>query len=269
VKAQYVRPQLCKYSKSDAAMGYWKACADAGLTPTVPLVSVLVAHGALESGNFQIGCWNNNPGNIKAGELYVGKFTCITLNEILRDPKTGAFSERWFAPEGELTGNPRKGGKLLHPELLLPVPPGHPQTRMRAFDTLDEGLQSKIKFFRQPTWAAVLEPAKNGDASGFVRAIRARRYFTAYATLPLNQETPYERDVVSLTRTYMPFVREVAERAARGARPSAAPQAPFAQDPPRLAITDDDRAWVEAIKFDTNQLLRSEYVPESEEKSNA
>ncbi len=237
MQAIYVPPRLFKYSKLEACVGYWRACLDVGLTPTVAFVSVLVGHGALESGNFQVGCWNNNPGNIKAGAAYAGKYTCIGVNEQLKNPTTKQFEECWFAPEGRLTGNPRKGGKLIGAP--LPVPPGDPQTRMRAFDTLDDGLENKILFLMSAPWSAVLVPAQRGDASGFVRAIRARHYFTAYPTIPLTETTPYERDVVSLARTYRPFVEQAAEqvRATGSRRPPALPVPDV--PPPALAMRFD------------------------------
>ena len=243
--AVYVPPALYKYSKLEASMGYWRACLDVGLPPTVDLVSVLVGHGALESGNFQVGCWNNNPGNIKAGAQWAEKYTCIVLNEMLKEGST--FVEVWFAPEGRLTASPKKGG-VHDPKYgpKLAVPPGHAQTRMRAFDTLDDGLENKLKFFMSAPWAPVLIPAGKGDAGGFVRAIRARRYFTAYPTVPLNQVTPYERDVVSLARTYRPFVEQAAEqiRAIGSRRPPPMLAAPASATP--LLATRFDHTTLDA-----------------------
>lgn len=220
MQAIYVPPKLCRYSKLEAAQGYWKACADVGLTPSISLISVLVAHGALESGNFQKGCWNNNPGNIKAGLSYRGKYTCITLNEVLLNARTGKYEERWFAPAGELTASPSRGG--VFKGAPLPVPPGHAQTRMRSYDTLDDGLEDKIRFFmkqHQPAIAA----AQAGDPGRFVREIRARKYFTAYAHIPLDKVTPYETAVCSLTKTYLPYVQQVAVLVQKGIAPPPAP----------------------------------------------
>ncbi len=248
----YVPPKLCKYTKLEAVMGYWRACSDLGATPTVPFISVLVAHGALETGNFQIGCWNNNPGNIKADAKFAGSYTCIVLNEELKNPKTGKPETRWFAPEGELTGNPRKGGVLKDPSSPISVPPGHLQTRMRAFATLDDGLEDKIRFLLLTRWRPAFDLAQLGDAHGYVRAIRARGYFTAHAAIPLTDETPYERDVVSLTRTYRPFVEEAADLVRRGL-PLSKPPPQIEQDPPPLP------ARFEHSLLDAETIARLEY----------
>lgn len=202
----YVSPVRCSYSREQAVLAYWMALDTLGVKPTVELTSVLAAHGALECGNFSGGLWNNNPGNVKASEKWEGQFTCITVNEILKGPD-GKFHERWFAPEGELSG---KGGNLLGAP--LPVPPGHAQTRMRAFPTLDDGIADKLRFLLSPRWAPCLEPAKRGDASAYVRAIRARGYFTAYADVPQDKATPYETSVIRLVSSYRPL----AERVGRG-----------------------------------------------------
>lgn len=201
---RYVTPVRCSYSREQACHAYWKACADLGLTPAVPLVTVLVSHGGLECGNFAAGLWNNNPGNVKAGEKWAGAYTAITLNEVLKGPD-GKFHERWFSPAGELTG---KGGALKDPEHAITSEPWHEQTRMRAFASLDDGIEDKIRFLLKPNWIECLEFAKRGDASGYVRAIRARNYFTAYAGLP--NPVPYETTVVSLANTYRPMVQAVA-----------------------------------------------------------
>ncbi|MFZ5896793.1 MAG: hypothetical protein ACOY0T_37400 [Myxococcota bacterium] len=205
---QHVNPVRCVYSREQVCQAYWDACSELGLPPTVSLVKVLVAHGALESGNFKIGLWNNNPGNIKLGARTSGPYTCITLNEVLKDKATGRFVERWFSPEGELSASPNNGGKLLRAP--LPVPPGHPQTRMRAYPTLSEGISDKLRFLLHPGWAVALEFAARGSASGYVRSIRSRGYFTAFAGEP--DPTPYEMSVVKLAAAYEPIVEAVASR---------------------------------------------------------
>lgn len=204
---RYVPPVRCSYSREQACHAYWKACADIGLTPTVPLVTVLVAHGALECGNFSSGLWNNGIANIKAGEQWPGDYTCVTVNEILKGAD-GKYHERWFSPAGELTASPAKGGVLKDPANLTATPPGHPQTRMRAYASLDDAIEDKIRFLLSARWLPCLDFAKRGDASGYVRAIRARGYFTAYAGQP--DPCPYETQVVSLTKSYRPKVEAVA-----------------------------------------------------------
>src|SRR6185369_205972 len=94
-----------------------------GKRPSIETRAVALAKVRLESGN-GTACWRHNLGNVKAPASYIGNFTCITLNEVLGGKLV------WFAPEGELTGSPGSGGKLKGEP--IPVPDGHPQTRMVA-----------------------------------------------------------------------------------------------------------------------------------------
>ena len=207
MQAIYTPPVRYEFSRPQACFAYWQALAALGLTPTAPFLSVLVAHGGFECGNFAEGLWNCNPGNIKAdlvglhAPAWSGEFTCITVNEILE--RDGQNIEVWFSPEGELVG--RRGSALRYPALA--VPPGHAQTRMRAFSSLAEGVTDKIKFLLGDHWKGALEFAKRGDAAGYVRSIRAGGYFTAYRGQP--DPTPYETSVVSLAHTYRPIVEAV------------------------------------------------------------
>jgi hypothetical protein len=149
------------------------------------------------------------------------------------------FNEVWFAPEGRLTASPKKGGVHDHkygPKLA--VPPGHAQTRMRAFDTLAAGLENKLRFLMSPPWAAVLVPAQAGNSGGFVRAIRARHYFTAYPDIAMDKQTPYERDVISLAATYRPFVQQAADL---GGVLSEPPAVISIAPPPELAMKFDHK----------------------------
>lgn len=198
MRGTYVAPQRAEYTREQACVAYWQACGALGWSPTVELVSVLVAHGALESGNFKTGLWNNNPGNIKAGEAWEGKYTCVVLNEVLT--RNGKNVTVWFAPEGELVAGKSSAVKGTP----VAVPPGHPQTRLRAFDTLADGIADKLRFLSMPHWLPALAPARRGDPSGYVRAIRGGGYFTAYKGQP--DPTPYETSVVSLFHSYRPIV---------------------------------------------------------------
>lgn len=258
---QYVRAVRTVPTRFEAAAAYWDTCAALGMKPTVPLVTVLVAHGALETGNFE-SCWCFNVGNVKAGGAWTGKYCCLTLNEVL---KVGSNYETfWFAPEGELTGDPKKGGKLKAPYLETPlqVPEGHPQTRMRAYDTLAQGVEDKIRFLLKPYWEPCLKPARLGDGSTYVRMIRVRNYFTAYKGRP--DPTPYEKDVISLCNTYRPLV----DRVSAGERPPV--QKPVIEPvamPIRFEPDDEWRAlafkaYEQALALDVHEIVRKEAMRE-------
>ncbi len=261
--ATYVKPLRTVYSRIEAVAAYWDACTDLGMHPSVSLVTVLVAHGALETGNFSA-CWNNNVGNVKLGS-WTGNFTCIVLNEVLKNSATGKHELVWFAPEGELTGDPRKGGKLkpAYLEKPLSVPPGHPQTRMRAYPTLAKGVEDKIRFLLSPHWNPVLKPARVGDASTYGRLIRAHGYFTAYKGDP--DPCQYEKDVISLCNTYRPLVIQVAN----GERPEPTKAGTVDQPAEPVRFTADDawrqlafRAYEQAQAMDVHEMVRKEAMRE-------
>lgn len=259
MKGTYVAPVRLTYSRLAACAAYWKAFDDMGLRPTVPFVSVLVAHGALECGNFKEGLWNNNTGNIKTGSKWTGSYTCILLNE--REKRNGKWQDIWYSPEGELTS---RRGVLVRPAVA--VPPGDPQTRMRAFATLDDALEDKLKFLLQKDWRHCLEPAKQGATSAYVRAIRAKNYFTASAEIPLDELTPYESSVVSLVNTYRPVVQQVAD----GLRPPpeqkpevlplmAIPEKLSTEDAIRLAAVIAQQHLIDDIGIVRSESLRNDY----------
>lgn len=188
----YRSPRRFTYTRRQVWSGYAQAIEAAGFVPKPEFVAVIAAHGALETGHFQAGCWENNAGNVKPGTKWTGPYTCIVLNEDL--PGRGLV---WFSPEGELVGG--RGSALKYPP--RPVPPGHPQTQMRAYDTLAEGIADKIRFLQKPSYAFAMACAQRGDASGYVRAIRKNNYFTGYRDQP--DPCQYELSVISIAKTYL------------------------------------------------------------------
>ena len=183
--ANWQPPELTPARPEDVSRAYRTALQNMVGAPSDLTVAILHAHGALETGHFK-SCWNNNAGNIKAGELYEGLYTCIKLNEVLGGRTV------WFSPTGELDG---KDGPIKGKE--WDVPPGHPQTRMRAYLSLAGGIEDKIRFLFKAHWRPALEIAWDGDAAAYVEAIRSRGYFTAALE-------PYRRAVVQLTQKYLP-----------------------------------------------------------------
>jgi hypothetical protein len=183
----YVAPKKTPLDLSGAAAAMRLALASVlGEQPSAAALALALAKTALETGRWQ-SLWNGNWGNIKHADTRDGMFTCITLNEVLRE--NGRDVVVWFAPEGRLSANPAKGGRLV--EAPRAVPPGHPQTRMRAFATASGGALDYVRFVSGGRYAEAWELLLAGDAAGYVHALKRRGYFTA-------PEEPYRRAVQSL-----------------------------------------------------------------------
>lgn len=187
--------ELTPATPEHVSRAYRTALTNLVVAPSDLAVAILHAQGALETGHFK-SCWCNNAGNIKAGEKWAGKYTAIKLNEVLNGQTV------WFAPEGELES---KYGAIKGK--LWPVPEGHPQTRMRAYETLAGGVEDKIRFLASPYWRPALDLALEGNAGGYVESIRARNYFTAALD-------PYRRAVISLAQKYLPVAVSTREQEA-------------------------------------------------------
>lgn len=128
-----------------------------GKAPSAGQLALLLAHSALETGNWQVGLWNWNFGNVKASATYDGFHQYFRCNEKIN----GAYV--WFDPP-------------------------HPQTRFRAYQTAADGCEAHIKFLAVDTtplngkpnvyalaWDALLrvEPAT------YVAELKQANYFTA------------------------------------------------------------------------------------------
>lgn len=166
--ATYTEPQVTPLSWHDASTALRWALGD----PSLEVLALCLGKSALETGRWQK-IWNYNFGNVKAGGSYVGMYTCIRLNEVIK----GVV--KWFNPDSE----------------GFAVPPGHPQTRMRAFANAYDGAQSYVEVMQvrfKPAFDAML----TGDPTKYVRALKAMNYFTA-------SEEPYLRGVESLQREFM------------------------------------------------------------------
>ena len=165
-----------------------------GHDPTDQVLALALAKTALETGRWTQ-LWIDNFGNIKCGPDYVGNFTAITLNEVLNGKLV------WFAPEGQLTAAPSKGGVLVGTP--LPVPDGHPQTRMRAYANEFDGAISYLDFVAGGRYAQAWQRLLAGDAAGYVHALKLAHYFTA-------DEGPYTRGVVSMQSEFLARIRKEA-----------------------------------------------------------
>jgi hypothetical protein len=145
---------------------------------------VLLSQWALETGRGKsMHCYNL--GNVKStGQT--GDWCFFRCNEILNG------KVEWFDPE-------------------------HPQTRFRAFGTLDEGALDYLTALHrrfEKSWPAVLA----GEPAAFVHALRLQNYFTA-------NEATYTKTVVSL---FEEFSRTLPSSSASSS-PSAAPAGPAAK----------------------------------------
>ncbi|HTJ17859.1 MAG TPA: hypothetical protein VL494_13860 [Steroidobacteraceae bacterium] len=188
--ATYTAPKKTPFGFGEASDAMRAALRDKlGKDPTREVLALALAKTALETGRWQ-SIWNANWGNVKAGEQYVGQYTCILLNEVLhRDGKDVVV---WFAPEGELVGGPGSAIKGVR----VAVPSGHPQTRMRAYANRFDGAFSYVDFVGGGHYAAAWQRLLAGDAAGYVHALKLAGYFTA-------DEATYARTVVSLHKEFL------------------------------------------------------------------
>jgi hypothetical protein len=204
VKASYVPPRRTPVTPYELAQAYEIALGgDGKVSPGH--IAVLMAHAALECGRdinrglIGPSCWNYNLGNVKAGPTYEGLYTCIRLNEYLS--RNGRRTLVWFSPEAEEAGgSAARRGAFVGP--IHGVPPGHPQTRMRAFGSLAEGIKAKLAFLSAPRFARAVSAARNGTPGRYVDEIHAQKYFTA-------DLAPYRAAVVSLFKSYLPVAEKV------------------------------------------------------------
>ncbi len=211
--AVYVEPVKTTMTMTEAATAL-RAALSAGKSELVrdDVVALALAKSALETGRWKsMWCWNW--GNVKAGPKYEGMYCCIRLNEVL-DGKVV-----WF--------DPNSGGYA--------VPPGHPQTRMRAYanryDGAYEYVAALVRHFPRS-----YESLFHADPAAFVRALKAERYFTA-------AEGPYMSAVTKLQHEFL--------RTLRGA-----PVEEVDLD------WEDLRSRVAVVQFDPLELARDEFGEE-------
>lgn len=191
----YVAPIRTKVEAVEAVAAFRAACAEIWATDRPETVATLTAQSALESGRWGA-MWNFNPSNIKHGTARAGSYTCIKLNEVL--VRKGRRVVVWFDPVlGELVS---KNGPPRYPDKPHDLPPGHYQTRMRAFESFADGVTDKLQFLRRKRYAAARQAALAGDPGAYVERCHAAGYFTAGLE-------PYRRAVLSLFKTYLPIAR--------------------------------------------------------------
>jgi hypothetical protein len=192
VKAKWVPAVLTPMTASQAADAIRSAYETLeGVSPSVPTLALLMAQSALETWRWQSiygGCF----GNEKASASHEGFYQCYRCNEKLAD------GWHWYIPEGELVGKfgtPLKGA-------ALPVPEGHPQTRFKAFQSLEAGAMEWLRLLKRRYPKAYAIAKGEGMPLSFVAALKAGRYFTA-------DEAPYAKAVASLWREYRDLLGKV------------------------------------------------------------
>lgn len=188
MRATFVPDRITVYDPVVLAAGLRAACValpQVGRDPGDMPLAVFMAQIALETGRGK-SCHGWNLGNIKASEAYEGQYSCFRCNEII-----GGKVE-WFSPD--------TGG--------FAVPPGHPQTRFRAYEDAP-GLKPApvrasyeyIAFLAtRARYAKAWQAALAGDPAAYVHELKLSGYFTA-------AEAPYAKAVVSLVKTYLPSVQ--------------------------------------------------------------
>lgn len=229
MKATYVEPVRTPltFEQAVAAMT-WALKSQIGDDPSEETLALALAKTALETARWtQI--WNANWGNIKAADDYAGMFTCITLNEVIDGRVV------WFAPDGELTAAPSRGGRIVG--TIYPVPDGHPQTRMRAYANEFDGVDGYVTFVAKGRYAPAWKRLLAGDAQGYVHQLKAKGYFTA-------DEAVYAKGVCSLQREYLARLRSE--------------EPPPASDLEWLRLLHE----VPRLQYSVSELLETSYGPD-------
>lgn len=184
----YVPDLITPYEPGPLAAGLRAACMAlpaVGRDPGDEAITILMAQIALETGRGRA-CHRGNLGNLKATETYTGHYTCFRCNEIIKN------KVEWFSPG--------TGG--------FTVPPGHPQTRFRAYvdengePAIAHATNEEIAFLAaRKRYAKAWLQALAGDPVAYVHELKLAGYFTA-------SEALYRKGVVALCDTYRPIVAD-------------------------------------------------------------
>lgn len=169
------------FERAAAAMKW--ALGEPALRPGV--LALALAKAALETYRWR-SMWNDNVGNVKASDTYVGQFTSFACGEELKEGSC------WFEPDGTIT-NRTKGTKTR--PVAYDIPPGHPQTRFRAFANEFDGALEYVDFVDSGYYAAAWKALLTGDARAYVHQLKLKGYFTAL-------EEPYAVGVISLQKEF-------------------------------------------------------------------
>lgn len=154
----------------------------ASLRPDLPQAALrlLVAQASLETARFTH-CYNFNLGNKKASE---GQSHTHLRNtwEMVSPAKARAYAT---SAQSHLCSFDRDVMALepnaSKPKLRVTFQPPHPQTRFRAYDSLEAGAKDWVAFLdrlgtKNPQLRDALE---SGDAEAYARELKRSGYFTA------------------------------------------------------------------------------------------
>ncbi len=161
-------------------------------------LALALAKTALETGRWQkFHAWNW--GNVKAGDDFVGMFTAFGCGEELSEGSC------WFDPDGTITNRTKK---TIRKPVAYDVPPGHPQTRFRAYANEFDGAFEYVDFVNSGHYAGAWKALLTGDALAYVHQLKLAHYFTA-------DETVYAVGVVALQKEFASKLRGIAAEPTR------------------------------------------------------
>ncbi|HVR19918.1 MAG TPA: hypothetical protein VMS65_09480 [Polyangiaceae bacterium] len=182
--ARFVKAQKTPLAFDEAAATMRMALArKLDSDPARSVLSLALAKTALETSRWQA-LFNHDWGNVKATETYAGTYSCYACCEALPSGLT------WFIPEGELDA---KGGCVVGKVWL--VPPGHPQTRFRAYESALDGAIAYLELFASGRYGDAWQWLQLGDAVGTVHALKRKGYFAG-------DEMTYARALVDLKEEF-------------------------------------------------------------------
>jgi hypothetical protein len=167
VKGTYVTPHRTRVSPDALRDALRASLASRGVNADAHTLNALVAMSAHETGRWA-SCWNYNLGNVKASPSWGGLYTCLSnVWEVINGVT------RWFSPKGETGG---KNGPHVGP--VYSLPPGHPQTRFRAYATLTDGVDGFAEKMCGMYRKSLDVLLAGGSTDAFLASLKAQRYFT-------------------------------------------------------------------------------------------
>lgn len=154
--------------------------------PSKASIGVLWAQYMVETGNRA--CWNWNIGNVKkvAGDGYDYQY----LNGVW-EGFNPAEAARLIA-NGEAVADPSADhAKAVGPgRVSIIFKPPHPQTRFRAFASLNESMRDHVRFLKKRYADGWTKGVLVGDCDQFAVYLKAKGYFSAEASAYANGMRP-------------------------------------------------------------------------------
>lgn len=172
------------------------------LTPAVreDVLALALAKTALETGNWKK-IHQYNWGNIKAGQQFEGQYTTFTCGE--NYALNGGPSRQYiFHPEDGF--DPADAHCIPNSKFpATPNPSGNPQTRFRAYANEYDGAIEYVEFVANGRYHDAWNELLEGDASGYVHALKLKGYFTA-------DEHQYAAGVIALQKQFVQKLKGLA-----------------------------------------------------------